>query len=101
MTKIAALTDIPDLVSLSKYDQACGESLERSCCGGPLLSLGASLRAKLSGSKLTMQGKLGGYLQCISFAFLLLLFACLGLPQFASDKEGLALVSLTSLTFFV
>lgn len=40
------------------------------------------------------QGKLGSLMQQSSFFVTVCLFACLTLPQFANDKEGLAIISL-------
>ncbi len=87
-------------MTLEKFDQSYKETLEGSLFAGRLLAVWASLTAKFGQSKLALDGKLGRYLQGASFLFFLLLFALLGLPQFASDKEGLALVSLVSLILF-
>lgn len=45
--------------------------------------------------------RLGEALQQASFGIVMLLFLILGLPQFASDKEGLALISSGGLVLFV
>jgi putative inorganic carbon (HCO3(-)) transporter len=100
MPSLAIFNRLADFLTLEKFDQAYKYALEKSFFAGPLLRLAASLRVWLSSSKLTMGGKLGDFLQSASFVLFILLFALLGLPQFASDKEGLALVSLTSLIFF-
>jgi putative inorganic carbon (HCO3(-)) transporter len=100
MQNRAGSARLADLLTLEKYDRSYGESLAGSMFIGPILLFTEALRGKLAASKLTLSGKLGGYLQSFSFVLLLLLFALLGLPQFASDKEGLALVSLVSLILF-
>lgn len=101
MPKLAGLAKLPTFLTLSKFDQAYKETLEGSCVVAPILGLFAALRSRLETSKLTLAGKLGLYLQQASFVFLLTLFAALGMSQFASDKEGLALISLISLIFLV
>ncbi len=52
---------------------------------------------KDTSAKIIQNNKIGSYLQIIGFAFVLILLACLGLPQFANDKEGLALIILLGL----
>jgi len=94
------LQNLPRLFTLANFDQACKENFENSLLVSPLLGLWQSLREKLSQSKALMQGKVGDLLQSGSFALVVLLFTVLALPQFASDKEGLALISLASLMLF-
>ena len=44
---------------------------------------------------------LGSALQTVSFALMVILFACLTLARFANDKEGLALVALASFVIWL
>jgi putative inorganic carbon (HCO3(-)) transporter len=52
---------------------------------------------KDTSARIVQKNKIGSYLQLIGFAFVLILLACLGLPQFANDKEGLAVIVLLGL----
>jgi putative inorganic carbon (HCO3(-)) transporter len=100
MANLLGLSRLPYLCTLQNLDKPFEKTLEGSAVLAPLINFSKSLAAKLGVSPISLGGKLGGYLQGASFLFLLLLFACLGLPQFANDKEGLALVSLASLILY-
>ncbi|MBS2011120.1 MAG: hypothetical protein JST01_28970, partial [Cyanobacteria bacterium SZAS TMP-1] len=91
------LQNLARFLTLSNFDQAYKGALENSLVISPLLGIWQGLRDSLGKITVLKQGKIGGLLQWGSFALFVLLFAVLALPQFASDKEGLALISLASL----
>jgi putative inorganic carbon (HCO3(-)) transporter len=92
----ASLAALPEKLTLTSLDQGYQSALENSFVLSPFVQMGKGLHSKLASSS----GKIGNILQKGSMLCLLLLFVCLGLPQFASDKEGLALVALVSLALY-
>lgn len=74
------------IISLRSFDERW-----RTTINGSLL-LGSLLRLRLGTTE-----QLGSNLQRLSFVVLLCLLAILGLPMFASDKEGLAAIALGGL----
>ncbi|MBZ0187068.1 MAG: O-antigen ligase family protein, partial [Candidatus Obscuribacterales bacterium] len=59
----------------------------------PLTAPGRFVREKLQAKT----SSLGNFLQLLSFLLTILLIICFGLPQFANDKSGLAIISLCGL----
>lgn len=91
--KIASLiNDAARKVSLTDLDGAWAEQVRDSIAWHLAKTLG--LKDKLSQN-------LGGKLQQLAFLIVCLLFMILALPQFASDKEGLALVSTAGLVIWL
>lgn len=79
-------------LSASRLDDRIGQLVRESLLLGSLLAVFAGLSTKLK--SLSFAPRLGQSLNNLSFLILLGLFAALGLPQFASDKEALALIAL-------
>jgi putative inorganic carbon (HCO3(-)) transporter len=87
---------LTNLLSLSSFDQSWGETFEDSLLGKIWLQVtkpGAS-----AGNPLRTAGSL---LQLAGFLVVLLLTCAVGMRQFASDKEGLALFVLAGLALWV
>ncbi len=66
---------------------------------GSVIALFASLRQKLAA--IPALKKVGHVLSVLSFLILAGLFVILGAPQFAADKEGLALIALLAATTYI
>ncbi|HNG19550.1 MAG TPA: hypothetical protein PLI59_10260, partial [Candidatus Obscuribacter sp.] len=81
-------------LSASKLDDRFGQLVRESFLLGSLLALFDGLSKRLK--SLNFAPRLGQSLNTLSFLILLVLFAALGLPQFASDKEALALIALAA-----
>ncbi|MBU6453838.1 MAG: O-antigen ligase family protein [Cyanobacteria bacterium REEB67] len=96
----ASLAAAVAFASLAGYDRGFQGAIEGSALARPFFAIFEILKTTLAKIELVRQGRLGSIIQNASYLLLLLLFACLGLPQFASDKEGLAFISLTALIVF-
>lgn len=84
--------------SLLALDLPLTEKIRDSLILGNLLSIFESLRSKLSASPVKALGPFCGQ---AAFIIMLALYAALGLPQFASDKEGLAIISLAATSLYI
>ncbi len=76
---------ILSFMSLEGFDQPWGETLEHSLLLKPWWVLRKSLPKFADVASL---------MQKAGFAVSVILFICLALPQFANDKEGLALIAM-------
>lgn len=83
-------------VSLLDLDQSWSTAVQQSAFASWFFSIFTAIADKTRA--LAGQGEL---LQQIAFIIVCVLFMLLGLPQFASDKEGLALVSTAGLVVWV
>lgn len=81
-------------LSASKLDDRFGQLVRESFLLGSFLAVFDGLSKRLK--TLNFAPRLGQSLNTLSFLILLVLFAALGLPQFASDKEALALIALAA-----
>lgn len=86
-------------LALSKGDAGFDNLVKNSLIAGSLIALATSLRHKLENQPLLK--KLGNVLAVLSFLILAGLFVILGAPQFAADKEGLALIALLAATTYI
>ncbi len=85
------LTRLASYLSLSGLDQAWANSLASSTLVG--WSMRAFDKIRTVSNAKTALTKVGGSLQQLAYALACLLFLVLALPQFAGDKNGLALLS--------
>ncbi len=82
-------------LSLEGLDEAWRDTIEDSRLLSAFRSLINAVRAGLQ------QIQLGSLLQKLSFCLTVFLFACLTLPQFANDKEALAIFPLIGLLLWI
>lgn len=76
-------------LSLVRLDNPFAKLVQESFFLGPIIALLTAL-----GQKLDKMSTAGLWLQKLSLLIVILLYMVIGLPQFAADKEGLALISL-------
>lgn len=98
MTSVPGLIDAAaDKLSLSGLDRTWSETLRGSILLKPFFSIFDSVQ------KMVPQdlGRMGSILQKLSYGLTVLLFALIGLPQFASDKFGLAFVIIAGLGLWI
>lgn len=92
---------VATLVSLKPLDETWRKTLFESvtfkAAHAPFAYVSGLFRSLLSGR----EKKLGAFLQNAAFGLTVLLFALIWLPQFASDKEGLAIVALIALVLSI
>lgn len=75
------------MVSLDRADSRWGSTIDRSFFGKLWLPLRNNLR-----NTFASRSNVGTFLQKASFGLVVILFFILAAPQFANDKEGLALI---------
>jgi len=76
----------------SKMENWWQNTFKQSLFLGGITSLLSGIKEKLKPST----GAVGGFLQKVAFVIVLALFLAIGMPQFANDKMGLALITLAS-----
>lgn len=90
---------IASFCSLNQFNSWWSQARDSSFIVKPFLKIANSIREAL-GSKRPLS-RFGSGLQGLSQITALVLIFSLGLPQFANDKVGLALISLAALTFWL
>lgn len=78
-------------LSMIRLDITFDKLVRESFFLGPTLEMLGKVSQKLAGMKV-----FGSLLQQLSLLIVILLYMVIGLPQFAADKEGLALISLAA-----
>jgi len=90
------------ILSLSALDSAWAQNLSSSRLLGWIFAAFNGIRAKMAaGDESSKFSRLGSGLQTMAFAATCLLFTVLALPQFAGDKNGLALLSTGAMVLWV
>jgi putative inorganic carbon (HCO3(-)) transporter len=90
-----ALANSLNFFSFFPYDHCWQQTVKSSRLWTALVAVGALLHGKVQSNKF------GSYVLTLSFATTLLLFIVLPLPQFASDKEGLAVLPLIGMSLWL
>jgi len=86
-------------LALVKGDAGFDNLVKNSLFAGSIIAFAASMRQKLASQPVLKS--LGNILSVLSFLILTGLFVILGAPQFAADKEGLALIALLAASTYI